>query len=289
MPTRFAAICLTTLLLLTACSRPKPIVVGSKDSVEQQLLAEIVAQYLEHHLSVPVQRRFALGDTRNVHQAMLNGEISLYPEYSGLVVSELLRETPGPEASVVFERARLEMKRVELVEYTARFGFDAPTALVISAAGNEAISTATQAAASPTRWKLGISYEFQNRASGLPSLNTYRLEMGAPLRSMKDDELFKALEQNTVSMVTATLSDPRLTSSAWKALEDDQHAFAPAEAALLVRDDVMTTVPNLRQTLTQLSGKINLETMRKLNAQVVIDMRAIPDVAKEFLKSAGLN
>lgn len=106
---------------------------------------------------------------------------------------------------------------------------------------------------------------------------------------MKDDELFKAMEQNTVSMVTATLTDPRLLSDTWKALEDDQHAFPPAEAALLVRDDVMTAVPNLRQTLSQLTGKINLETMRKLNAQVVIDMRPIPDVATEFLKSAGLN
>ncbi len=289
MPIRFTALCLTTFLLLTACSRPKPIVVGSKDSVEQQLLAEIVAQHLEHRLGVPVQRRFGMGDTRIVHQAMLNGDVSLYPEYSGLIVSELLRETPGTEASIVFERARSEMKRVELLEYVAPLGFDAPTALVVRAAGNEAISTATQAAASPTRWKVGISYEFQTRSSGLPSLNTYRLDMGAPLRSMKDDELFKAMEQNTVSMVTATLTDPRLLSDTWKALEDDQHAFPPAEAALLVRDDVMTAVPNLRQTLSQLTGKINLETMRKLNAQVVIDMRQIPDVATEFLKSAGLN
>lgn len=141
MPIRFTALCLTTFLLLTACSRPKPIVVGSKDSVEQQLLAEIVAQHLEHRLGVPVQRRFGMGDTRIVHQAMLNGDVSLYPEYSGLIVSELLRETPGTEASIVFERARSEMKRVELLEYVAPLGFDAPTALVVRAAGNEAIST----------------------------------------------------------------------------------------------------------------------------------------------------
>jgi glycine betaine/choline ABC-type transport system substrate-binding protein len=230
-----------------------------------------------------------MGDTRAVHQAMLNGEISLYPEYSGLVVTELLKEAAAAEPSVVFERARLEMKRIELVEFMAPFGFNAPVTLVVRGAGNEAISTATQAAASATRWKVGISYEFQNRQSGLPALNTYRLEMGAPLRSMKDEDLFTAMEQNTVSMVTGTLSDPHLLASTWKTLTDDQHAFAPAEAGLLVRDDVLTTEPKLREVLAQLTGKIDLNTMRKLNAQVLIDKKSVPDVAAEFLKSAGLN
>jgi osmoprotectant transport system substrate-binding protein len=183
------------------------------------------------------------------------------------------------------------MKRVELVEFLAPLGFNSPTTLVVRAAGNESISLATQAAASPIRWKVGISYEFQNRPTGLPALNTYRLEMGAPLRSMKDEDLFKAMDDkdNPVNMVTATLSDAHLTLPAWKALVDNLYAFAPAQAAILVRDDVLAAEPNLRGALTQLTGKISLETMRKLNARVVLDQRPIPEVATAFLKSAGLN
>ena len=291
MRTRLAVACFGPLLLflLGSCSRAKPIVVGSKDSVEQRLLAEIVSQHLEHRLSVPIERRFGLGDTRTVHQSLLNGEISMYPEYSGLVVSELLKETPNPDAAITFERARLEMKRVELVEYFAPLGFNANTVLAVRAAGNESISSATDASSSPTRWKIGVSYEFQNRNAGLPNLNTYRFEMGAPLKSMDYDDLFAALEGDMVSMVTATASDPHLLSPQWKPLTDDQHAFSPAEAALLVRDDALAAEPSLRGALNQLSGKINLETMRKLNGQVAIEERKIPDVAAEFLKSAGLN
>lgn len=277
------------VLLLTACSRPKPIAVGSKDSVEQQLLAEITAQHLERRLSAPVERRLQMGDTRTIHQSMLNGEIAMYPEYSGLIVSELLREIPSPEPGVVYERARQEMKRAELLEYLAPLGFDSPTALVVRAAGNEAITSATQAAASPTRWKVGISYEFQNRASGLPSLNTYRLDMGAPLRSMKEEELFTAMEQNLVNMITTTLSNPRLLSADWKVLQDDQHTFPPGQAALLVRDDVLAAQPELRRALAELSGKIDLAAMRRLNAEVAVKERKLAEVAAEFLKSAGLN
>jgi glycine betaine/choline ABC-type transport system substrate-binding protein len=282
---------MSALLFLTACSRPKPIVVGSKDSIEQQLLGEIIAQHLERRLNVPVPRRLASGDTRTVHQTMLDGGLSLYPEYSGLIVSEVLRETPNPEPLVTFERARQEMKRIALVEYLAPLGFNSPTALVVRREGNESIASATEAAASPTRWKVGVSYEFQNRPTGLPSLNKYRLEMGAPLRSMKEEDLFKGMDDpdNPVNMVTATLSDAHLTLPEWKALEDNLYAFAPAEVAILVRDDVLAAEPNLREALMQLTGKINLETMRKMNARVVLEKRPIAEVAAEFLKSAGLN
>jgi glycine betaine/choline ABC-type transport system substrate-binding protein len=266
-------------------------VVGSKDSPEQQLLAEIIAQHLEKRLGVPVQRSLSAGDTRALHQAMLDGAISMYPEYSGLVVSEILRETPSPDAPVTFERARQEMKRTEMIEFLAPLGFNSPTTLVIRAAGNEKLSTATDAAASPTRWKMGVSYEFQNRPTALPSLRTYRLEMGAPMRSMKEEELFRGLEdeKNPVTMVAATLSDPHLTQPTWKALKDDQNAFPPAEAAVLVREDVFTTEPKLRGALLELTGKINLDAMRKLNARVVLEERPVAEVATEFLKSAGLN
>ncbi len=277
--------------LLSSCSGPKPIVVGSKDSLEQQLLGEIIAQHLEHKLTTKIERRLGGGDTRSVHQTMLDGQISLYPEYSGLIVSEILRDTPSPDPGVTFERARQELKRVELVEMLAPLGFNAVTALAVRAEGNEGVSSISQAAASATRWKLGVSYEFQNRPNGLPSLTGYRLEFGAPLRSMKDEELFQAMDDKDkpVDMVTATLSDGNLTLPKWKALEDNLSAFPPAEAAILVRDDVLAAEANLRGALLMLSGKINLETMRKLNVQVAIEKRPLAEVAAEFLKSAGVS
>lgn len=282
---------LSAALLFTSCSRPKPIVVGSKDSMEQQLLGEIIAQHLEHKLTTKIERRLGAGDTRSVHQTMLDGQISLYPEYSGLIVSEVLRDTPNPDPAVTFERARQEAKRVELVEMLPPLGFNAVTALAVRAEGNEGISLISQAASSSTRWKLGVSYEFQHRANGLPLLTNYRLEFGAPLRSMKEEDLFAAMDDKDkpVDMVTATLSDGHFTLPKWKALEDNLSAFPPAEASILVRDDVLAAEPNLRGALLMLSGKINLETMRKLNARVALDKRPVAEVATEFLKSAGLN
>lgn len=280
-----AAVC-----LLSACSRRPPVVVGSKDSTEQKLLAEITAQFLEKHLpDAKIQRRYGLGDTNTVHQALLGNEISLYPEYSGLVVSELLKEAPADNPTVVMERARMELKRISLLDLIAPFGFESRTVLVARAVETEKFKTASEAAASDVRWKVGLSFEFQNKDTGLPSLNTYRFQMGAPLRSMKAEELFKALADKTVDLIVTTSTDGHLTSGDYRVLEDDQKAFPPMQAAIIVRDDVLAGEPMLRETLNRLSNHISQETMRQLNAQVDIDERTVEAVARDFLNSAGLN
>lgn len=274
------------LLILSACSKPKSIIVGSKDTVEQRLLGEIAAQHLEHRLGIEVKRQLGLGDTGIVYQSLLEGQIELYPEYSGVIVRDLLRERPGTEPDVVREYARLELKRRSLLEYLKPLGFDSRTTLAIAAAGNEDVKTASQAAASAIRWNVGLPLD---REGSLPGLNRYQFQMVGPVRTMKYTALFPAMEEKTVNLVLTALSDGHFTLPQWKVLEDDKNVFTAAEAAFLVRDDVLTRNPEARGALDQLSGKISLEVMRKMNASVEIDDRPVGDVAAEFLRSAGLN
>jgi glycine betaine/choline ABC-type transport system substrate-binding protein len=288
MTTRFLAFLAGAVLLLTGCSRPTPIIVGSKDTIENNILAEIVAQHLEHRLGRPVQRQFNLGDIRIVHQALIGGTVSLYPEYSGQIVTEILKEPASPDNTVVYERARLEMKRMSLLEFMPSLGFDSRTALVVASAGNEILGSASDAVAIGTRWRVGVTFEFQNRNSGVPLLNKYSLAMGAPFRAMKPTELFKAMTEGTITMAVATTSDGHLTLPRWKALSDDKNVFPAGEPGILVREDVLAAEPNLRAALHSLSGKITLDQMRQMNADVEIKEKLVADVATEFLRSAGL-
>ena len=59
------------------------------------MLGEIIAQHLEHRLGRKVERRLNLGGTLLTYQALQNGEISLYPEYTGTIEAEILKETPS--------------------------------------------------------------------------------------------------------------------------------------------------------------------------------------------------
>ena len=112
--------------------------------------------------------------------------------------------------------------------------------------------------------------------------------MKAAPRSMDGELLFKALEQKSVTMIVARATDGILTSESWKTLRDDRNHFAPRQACLLVRQSLVTPQPGLLPALGELSGKISVEKMRQMNAQVDIGHLSASQVAAAFLETAGL-
>jgi glycine betaine/choline ABC-type transport system substrate-binding protein len=281
---------LAATLAAAGCGGGPKIAVGSMNSTEQILLAEIVAQHLEHRLARKVERHPNLGHTVNAYQALLSGEINLYPEYSGSIVTEILKEQPSPDPSLVFQRARGEMKRTAQFDLFDPLGIDNPFVAVIRADDPRAskVSTLSEAAVVSDGWALGVTPEFLQLSDALPALMQYKLPMKAAPRSMDGSLLFKALEQGTVTMIVARATDGILTQTTWKTLRDDRNLFVPKQAALLVQDSLLLSVPAARPALQELSGKFTTEKMRKLNAQVDLDHLQPKDVAASFLMESGL-
>jgi glycine betaine/choline ABC-type transport system substrate-binding protein len=96
--TKIGCLTLAMALAFTGCGKkPKPVVVGSKNFTEQVVLGEIIAQHLEHRLGQKITRRFNLGGTLLSYQAIVLDQISLYPEYTGTIASEILKEKPSSD------------------------------------------------------------------------------------------------------------------------------------------------------------------------------------------------
>src|SRR5580704_4572883 len=85
-------------------SRPSTVIVGSKNFTEQIVLAELLAQQIEAHSTLRVERKVNLGGTLICHQALVAGKIDLYPEYTGTALTAILNEPPQNDASAVFHR-----------------------------------------------------------------------------------------------------------------------------------------------------------------------------------------
>jgi len=276
-------------LFLASCSSQKPIVVGSKNETEQMLLGEIVAQHLERRLGRTVERRSGLGSTAVLYQALISGEVGVYPEYTGLIASEILKEQANTDPQIVLSRVRGQMDMLQL-ELLDPLGFDNPSAIVVRADGTEKItslSDAANAAKTGKTWMLGVPYEFQARSDGLQRLAVYRLPVASP-RVLDPKQLFTALAKGDVDMIAARATDGHLTSPEWKMLADDQKVFPTYEACVLVRKDLIAAQPGLRPALAQLSGKFHADTVRKLNSEVDVRGRPLAAVAAEFLAEAGL-
>jgi osmoprotectant transport system substrate-binding protein len=89
-------------------AQDQTVVVGSKDFTEQFILGNIYLEILKD-LGIETKDSLNLGGTQIAQQALVNGDISLYPEYTGTGLTEVLglsldslsAGTASPEASPV--------------------------------------------------------------------------------------------------------------------------------------------------------------------------------------------
>lgn len=273
--------CVTAVLLMAGCGPRQSIVVGSKDFTEQEILAEIAAQQIERRIGVTVERKLNLGGTLLAHQALVKGEIDLYPEYTGTAYTTVLKQPISRDSAAVEAKVRAEYRSRWNIDWMPSLGFNNTFAMVVRGGGFETLS---QAAARPQGWKLGIGYEFLTRPDGLEGLvKTYQLRMDGTPRSMALGLLYQALQQNQVEMAAGSITDGPIAAMGFTALRDDKNYFPPYEAALAVRNAAMEAHAGLREAIQQLSGKISTEAMRKMNYEVDGKHRPFHDVAKEFL------
>jgi osmoprotectant transport system substrate-binding protein len=271
---------LTAALLLAGCGNSGRIVVGSKNFTEQVILGEIVAQTIEKRLGVEVDRKLNLGGTLLAHQALVNGQIDVYPEYTGTALTSVLKLPISRDAAGVAAEVRSEYRSRWKIEWMPPLGFNNTFAMVIEK-GFESLS---EAAGRSEGWKLGVGYEFLTRSDGLPGLlKTYPLRLEGSPRSMDLGLLYQALKQKQVDMVAGSATDGLISAMGLTVLRDDKGYFPPYEAALAVRGAAFEAHPGLREALESLSGKFSTEAMRKMNYEVDGKHRAVRDVAKEFL------
>jgi len=273
------------------CSRERLITVGSKNFTEQVILGEIVAQHVSLRLSERVDRKLNLGGTLLAHQALVKGDLDLYPEYTGTALTAVLKRRLSSDPAAVLAKVKAEYLSRFKIHWLDPLGFNNTFAMVIR--GEDArkyqIETLSDAATHANGWTLGVGYEFQQRPDGLAGLlRTYKLPLKRSPRTMDLGLLYRALEQKQVDMVAASATDGLLSVLDVKVLKDDKRYFPPYQASLAVRADALVKHPPLKRALEQLSGLFSDEIMRTLNYQVDGKHRPVSEVAMTFLRAAKL-
>ncbi len=152
-------------LAAAGCGKTPPaVVVGSKNLTEQAVLGEILAQQIERRLHVKVERKLNLGGTMLAHQALVNGEIDLYPEYTGTALTAVLKQRPMQDPAAVFKAVTALYRAEWKLDWLPPLGFDNTFAMIITGAQARArhLKTLSDAAAAHP-WRMGVGYEFVGR------------------------------------------------------------------------------------------------------------------------------
>lgn len=269
---------LLAVALVSAGDEPVKVTVGSKGSTESIVLGEM-AVLLAESAGAKVAHKNGLGGTRVVWNALLNGEIDVYPEYTGTLTEDIFAGERLSDLAAI--RARLKQHGIRMID---PFGFSNSYALGVreSLAEELNLRKISDLRGHP-ELRCGFSNEFKVREDGWPSL---RDRYGLPHKNVRDIEHalgYRAIAASDIDVTDAYTTDPNVQKYSLRLLLDDLDHFPQYQALYIYREDLDERAPQVVAALSQLAGRINNETMLALNHQVEIDKRSQQSVAAEFL------
>lgn len=276
-------------LCVFAAEAPPTAIVGAKNFTEGTVLAELMAQVLEAHAGVHVERRYNLAGTKVAFDALRSGAIDLYAEYTGTGLRDIVGDDGAVQgAPQAFARVSDAFAARYRLVWLAPFGFNNTYVLMLrrETAQRLGIARISDLATHPLRY--GISHEFLERKDGLQALRTvYELNV-ASLLGIEHDLAYTALADDAIDVSDGYSTDAKILTQDLLALQDDKQFFPPYEGAPVVREEFLARVPQAAPALSLLAGRIDDEAMRRLNEQVEAENRSPAEVASSFLNQLGL-
>lgn len=287
-------------------AQDKPTVkVGAKDFTEQLIIGEIVAQLLEND-GFSVERQFNIG-TLIVHEAMVNGEVDTYVEYTGTGLIAILGQdlperdfsaegdaaaTPGAlggYADTVYDIVAEAYPEEFGAEWLEPWGFNNTYALAMRRSHAEELGVTTISDLVPLAGDLtlGSTAETIAREDGVMGLeNTYGLDFNDVV-SLDAGLMYTAVDDEEVDVITAFATDGRIESMDLVLLEDDMEFFPPYHAAPVVRQDMLEQAPGIPDVLNVMAGRIDDARMTEMNYLADEEGQEPAEIARNFLIEEG--
>lgn len=261
-------------LVLAACTKNDPIVVGSKNFTESVLLGELIAQRLEG-AGCTVERKLDLGGTLVCDRAITSGAIDVYPEYSGTALHAIL----GGKGDVTSEYAKRGLT------WGPPLGFENTFAMIVRNADAEkhGLRRISDLGKVAQTFRPGFGYEFVERPDGWTGLQRhYNLTFAQPPRTMDLGLTYRALAAGQIDLIAGNSTDGLIDSLGLVVLEDDRRFFPEYDAAIVARSDIAKKCAAAPKALATLLDALDEAKMRKLNYAVDGAKRSPADVVRGF-------
>ena len=252
--------------------------VGSKKFTENIILGDIVTQLLRADSLNAVHIR-ELGGTTILWNSLLNGEIDIYPDYTGTILKEILAKE---NLTVSKLESFLNEKGIGI---TKPLGFNNTYAIGLKKEIAEKLNiNSISDLASHPELKFGFTNEFMERNDGWPGLrNTYQL-FNNEATGLDHDLAYKGLETGSVDVIDLYSTDAEISYYNLKVLKDDKNYFTDYKAVYLYRKELVQKHPAINKIFSELENSIPESLMIKMNSEVKINKLDEASVASEFIK-----
>jgi osmoprotectant transport system substrate-binding protein len=270
------------------------ITVGSKNFTEQYVLGELYAQALAAK-GFNVEKKLDLGSAAIADKALQNGQIDMYPEYTGTSLVEIFKQEEQPDTpEMTYQQAKqLYAERDPADTMLTPAPFNNTYGIFVRsevAEENDLKTLADLAEASPDLTFVAFS-EFQKRDDGYPNMqkNYPAFDFGE-IKNVNSigGPIYQGVLQGEGDAGVGFTTDSQLASDELVVMEDPKSIWPFYYPAPVVRSDVLEQNPKMEDVLNSVSESLDAETMRQLNAQVDIEQEDPEDVAAEFLQEKGI-
>jgi osmoprotectant transport system permease protein len=272
-----------------ALAQPVDLTIGAKKFTESTILAELMAQVIESHTGARVERRFNLAGTQVCFDALRRGDLDVYAEYTGTGLRNILQdEGRAASAGAVFAHVSAVFRERFDLQWLAPFGFNNTYVLIMRRDVAQRLGIQILSDLAAHRLRYGVSHEFLQRPDGMRGLRAVYALGESSTVGLEHDLAYTALADGTIDVSDGYSTDAKIVGQDLVVLRDDRQFFPPYEAAPLVREDLENRVPGALAALTSLAGRIDDDSMRRLNFAVEEERESAAQAAASYLAKIGL-
>ena len=270
-------------LLITGCSgstEKKPaVVIGAKKFTESYLLAEMGAS-LSRQAGADADYK-DLGSTPTLWLALTQGDIDAYPEYTGTITRQILKDDP-PDLDAALAVHGIRMSKP--------FGFRNNYALGMrkDIAAGRSIAKISDLRNHPDL-RCGFIPEFRDRPDGWPGLKRVYGLPQQNVREMNHTLAYAAVVDKSIDLTEIYTTDGEIVRHDLLVLEDDLGFFPAYHAVWLYRVDLEQRLPAIVARLRRMEGSIDGPEMRGMNTDVQFRDKQVSAVAASFLASKRID
>jgi osmoprotectant transport system substrate-binding protein len=290
---------ITFIALPVSGMAKSPVKVASKAFTEQVILGKIMVSLLEDR-GIPVEDRTSLGGTNVNREALEQGQIDVYMEYTGTAWLSLFKKTEViRDADQLYGKVKAEDEQKNLV-WLAPAKFNNTYAIIMKAstADEMGIKSLSEWAAwtknNPGKMTVSTNAEFYSRADGFKGMmEHYGLEFGndipdANVKKMKTPLAKKAVRDGQALCGMAFATDGEIKDYNLTVLDDDKSYFPIYNPAPVIRAEVLEEYPEVKFILNEIGASLDTATMTRLNYRVNVKGEKPEAVAKSWLTGVGL-
>ncbi|WP_323959036.1 glycine/betaine ABC transporter substrate-binding protein [Arthrobacter sp. JZ12] len=278
----------------TEGSSSGPLVVGSADFPESQIIAEIYAGAL-NGAGIEADTRLNIGSREIYFAAVVDGSVDVVPDYSGNLLlfadPEATAESPEDIMSALPEALKTNSPDANLgvLEASAAENKDA---MVVTAATAEeyGLTSIEDMGEVCDELVIGAPATFAERAYGLPGLEEKYGCVPKSFEAINDGGgavTLEALLNDDIQVADIFTTTPSIADNDLVVLEDPANNFIAQQVVPLVNLD--SVAEDAQAVLNEVSATLTTEDLINLNREVSGDEKRNPaDAAADWLEEKGL-